>query len=259
MTDQPHAAKSPLCSTASTALGGFVLTLVGLYLLWSTPHVVLNFIILAGGVTYLTTGLFSTEMPRLTRPSALVEMRVARVLNVKNMQARLLLFGFFFALASRSAAGDFLKAHSPFHPVFWFAGIVLVLVGLWRTEGRAPKFRANPRVLVPAAILFIIAALGRGLDLSNVPYGVNGDEVVKKTLEMKDWNDGFDAKVRQYKNLVKAGIIDPTKVVRNALMNASSAAIMLLTTEAAVADTPKKDGCCSAGGGGMPGGMPPMM
>ncbi len=84
--------------------------------------------------------------------------------------------------------------------------------------------------------------------------GVDGDEVARKTLEKKDFAYGFDAKVREYKDLVKAGIIDPTKVVRNALQNASSAAIMLLTTEAAVADVPKKDGCCSSGGG-MPGGM----
>ncbi len=66
-------------------------------------------------------------------------------------------------------------------------------------------------------------------------------------------DEGFNAATDVYEDLVKAGVIDPTKVVRTALQNASSIASLLLTTEALVAEIPeeKKE---SAGGGGMPGG-----
>ncbi|MEO8680853.1 MAG: TCP-1/cpn60 chaperonin family protein, partial [Vicinamibacterales bacterium] len=63
----------------------------------------------------------------------------------------------------------------------------------------------------------------------------------------------FNAATEVFEDLVKAGVIDPAKVVRNALQNASSIASLLLTTEALICDIPeeKKE---SAGGGGMPGG-----
>jgi len=55
-------------------------------------------------------------------------------------------------------------------------------------------------------------------------------------------NEGFNAQKMVYEDLVKAGIVDPTKVVRIALQNAVSAASMLLTTEAVVAEKPEKEG-----------------
>ncbi len=63
---------------------------------------------------------------------------------------------------------------------------------------------------------------------------------------------GFNAADEVFEDLVKAGVIDPTKVVRTALQNAASVAALLLTTEALIADKPEEDG---GGGGGMPGGM----
>ena len=68
---------------------------------------------------------------------------------------------------------------------------------------------------------------------------------------MKD-SEGFNALTDTYEDLVKAGVIDPAKVVRSALQNSSSIASLLLTTEALICDIPedKKD----AAGGGMPGG-----
>ncbi|MCK4548127.1 MAG: chaperonin GroEL, partial [Candidatus Eisenbacteria sp.] len=71
---------------------------------------------------------------------------------------------------------------------------------------------------------------------------------------------GFNAASNQYEDLVKAGIVDPTKVVRSALQNAASIAALLLTTEAIVADKPEEEkaGAMPGGmGGGMGGGMPP--
>ena len=86
--------------------------------------------------------------------------------------------------------------------------------------------------------------------------GTDGSIVVGKLLESKEFNFGFDAQTGEYCDLVKRGIIDPTKVVRVALQNAASVAGLLITTEAMVAEVPKKGSAAPAmpGGGGM-GGM----
>jgi len=85
--------------------------------------------------------------------------------------------------------------------------------------------------------------------------GQEGTIVVQKVREMKN-DEGFNALTDKYENLVQAGVIDPTKVVRSALQNASSIASLLLTTEAAVCELPeeKKDAPAMPGGG-MGGGM----
>jgi chaperonin GroEL len=86
--------------------------------------------------------------------------------------------------------------------------------------------------------------------------GVEGSIVVQKVLESKDEEWGFNAQEERYENLVQAGVIDPAKVVRTALQNASSIASLLLTTEAMVVDIPedKKEPAMPGGMGGM-GGM----
>jgi len=68
--------------------------------------------------------------------------------------------------------------------------------------------------------------------------GVDGAVVAGKLLENKDIKIGFDAQTESYKDLVKAGIVDPTKVVRTALQDAASIAGLLITTEAMVAEKP---------------------
>ena len=88
--------------------------------------------------------------------------------------------------------------------------------------------------------------------------GADGSIVVGKLLDQNDPNYGFDAQTGTYGDLVSAGIIDPTKVVRTALQGAASVAGLLVTTEAMVAEKPeKKDGAGGPPGGGMPdmGGM----
>ncbi len=79
--------------------------------------------------------------------------------------------------------------------------------------------------------------------------GVEGSIVVGKLLE-KTGNYGFNAQTEEYVDMVAAGIIDPTKVVRVALQDAASVASLLITTEAMIAEKPK-----APAGGGMPGGM----
>ncbi|MEP4885407.1 MAG: chaperonin GroEL, partial [Alphaproteobacteria bacterium] len=83
--------------------------------------------------------------------------------------------------------------------------------------------------------------------------GFDGAVVSGKLLEQKDTDFGFDAQTGKYTNLVKAGVIDPTKVVRAALQDAGSIAGLLITTEAMVADKPEPAGA----GGGAPA-MPDM-
>jgi chaperonin GroEL len=84
--------------------------------------------------------------------------------------------------------------------------------------------------------------------------GVEASIVVGKLLEQKSNTFGFDAQTETYVDLVEMGVVDPTKVVRTALQNASSVAALLITTEAMVAEHPKKDSSPTMPGGGM-GGM----
>ena len=83
--------------------------------------------------------------------------------------------------------------------------------------------------------------------------GHEGSIVVQKVREQTNAEEGFNAETETYENLVEAGVVDPTKVVRAALQNAASISALLLTTEALVSEIPeeKKD----AGGGMPPGGM----
>ncbi|MER9971455.1 chaperonin GroEL, partial [Mesorhizobium sp. M0060] len=84
--------------------------------------------------------------------------------------------------------------------------------------------------------------------------GVEGSIVVGKLADSKDHNQGFDAQNEIYVDMIKAGIVDPAKVVRTALQDAGSIAALLITAEAMIADIPQKDASAMGGAGGM-GGM----
>ncbi len=94
--------------------------------------------------------------------------------------------------------------------------------------------------------------------------GIEGSIVVDKVKGLKG-AQGFNAQTETYEDLIKAGVIDPTKVVRISLQNAASVSGLLLTTDAMIAEAPEPKG--AGGGGGMPdmggmggmGGMPGMM
>jgi chaperonin GroEL len=79
--------------------------------------------------------------------------------------------------------------------------------------------------------------------------GEEGAVVLGKVLDSKDTNYGFNALTNEYEDLVKAGVLDPTKVVRTALTNAGSIAALMLTTEALVAEIPEKKEAPMPGGG----------
>jgi chaperonin GroEL len=84
--------------------------------------------------------------------------------------------------------------------------------------------------------------------------GDEGSVVVGKMLEQKDTNFGFDAQKGEFTDMVKAGIIDPVKVVRVALQDAASVASLLITTECMITDAPEDKAAGGAGAAGM-GGM----
>jgi len=85
--------------------------------------------------------------------------------------------------------------------------------------------------------------------------GKDGAVVAGEILRNATWEFGYDAQHDEYKDLVGAGIIDPTKVVRTALQDAASVASLLITTEAMVAERPEKKAAPAAAGGGMGGDM----
>jgi len=78
--------------------------------------------------------------------------------------------------------------------------------------------------------------------------GYEGAVVIEKIRNSNDPNHGFNAATAQYEDLVKSGVIDPTKVTRSALQNASSIAALMLTTEAMIAEIPEKKSAPSPGG-----------
>jgi len=109
---------------------------------------------------------------------------------------------------------------------------------------------------IEAGIKIVLRALEAPIRQIADNSGVEGSIVVSKVLENKSDTFGFDAQSEEYVDLVAAGIIDPTKVVRTALQDAASVSSLIVTTEALIADLPKpqSSGPSMPGGGGM-GGM----
>jgi chaperonin GroEL len=100
-------------------------------------------------------------------------------------------------------------------------------------------------------VKIVIRAIEEPLRWIAANAGHEGAIVVQRVKDMKG-DEGFNAQTEQYENLVKAGVIDPAKVVRSALQNAASIASLLLTTEAVVSQRPDAhtvDAAAQAGGG----------
>ena len=111
---------------------------------------------------------------------------------------------------------------------------------------------------VRVGIEIIQRAIRRPLQAISYNAGVAGDVIVGKLLEQNDPRLGYDAATAKYVDMIKAGIIDPTKVVRSALQDAASVAALMTTTEAAVAELPAEPHAHShgpPGGGRGMGGM----
>lgn len=107
---------------------------------------------------------------------------------------------------------------------------------------------------IAAGIKIVLRALEAPIRQIVENAGVEGSIVVGKIQENDDDTFGFNAQTEEYVNMIEAGIIDPTKVVRTALQDAASVAGLLITTEAMVAELPKKEAAPAMPGGDM-GGM----
>ena len=130
-------------------------------------------------------------------------------------------------------------------------------VALLRARKAVDKLTSdNPDI--QAGIKIVLKALESPIRQIAQNSGVDASIVVGRVLESKSNTFGFDAQAEEYKDLVQAGIIDPTKVVRVALQDAASVAGLLVMTEAMIAEAPKKEAGghppMPGGGGGM-GGM----
>ncbi len=127
-------------------------------------------------------------------------------------------------------------------------------VALLRAKKAVDKVKSdNPDV--QAGINIVLRALESPIRQIAENSGVEGSIVVGKVSENSSDTFGFDAQNETYVDMIKAGIIDPTKVVRTALQDAASIAGLLVTTEAMVAERPKKESAPMGGGGGGMGGM----
>jgi len=127
-------------------------------------------------------------------------------------------------------------------------------VALLRTKKAVEKLKSD-NADIQAGIHIVLKALEAPIRQIAENAGVEGSIVVAKVLESRQDSFGFDAQNESYGDLVSAGIIDPTKVVRTALQDAASVAGLLVTTEAMVAEHPRKESSPAMPGGGGMGGM----
>ncbi|TPL93259.1 chaperonin GroEL [Mesorhizobium sp. B2-3-11] len=102
---------------------------------------------------------------------------------------------------------------------------------------------------VTAGISIVLRALEAPIRQIAENSGVEGSIVVGKLADSKDHDQGFDAQNEVYVDMIKAGIVDPAKVVRTALQDAGSIAALLITAEAMITDVPPKDAAPAGGGG----------
>src|SRR6266498_198288 len=127
-------------------------------------------------------------------------------------------------------------------------------VALLRARKAIEKLKSD-NADIQAGIKIVQRALEAPIRQIAENAGVEGSIVVGKVLENRSETFGFDAQTETYVDMIAAGIIDPTKVVRAALQDAASVAGLLVTTEAMVAELPKEPAAPMPGGGGGMGGM----
>ena len=128
-------------------------------------------------------------------------------------------------------------------------------VALLRAKAAVAKLKSE-NADEQAGINIVLKALEAPIRQIVENSGVEGSIVVGKITENKSQTFGFNAQTEQYVDMIEAGIVDPSKVVRTALQDAASVAGLLITTEAMVAEVPKdKPAMPMGGGGGGMGGM----
>jgi len=127
-------------------------------------------------------------------------------------------------------------------------------VALLRAKKAVGRIR-DENLDVQAGIDIVLKALESPIRQIAENAGMEGSIVVGRIMDHKSETYGFDAQDEKYVDMIEAGIVDPAKVVRAALQDASSVAGLLVTTEAMVAEVPKEPAPAMPPGGGMGGGM----
>jgi chaperonin GroEL len=125
-------------------------------------------------------------------------------------------------------------------------------VALIRAQKALDKVEAKGDELIGVQI--IRRAIEQPLRTLVENAGGEGSVVVNEVKNRKG-NEGYNVATGEYVDMIKAGVVDPTKVTRSALQNAASISGLLLTTEAVVTELPEKDKPAAPGGPGGPGGM----
>lgn len=119
------------------------------------------------------------------------------------------------------------------------------------------KLASNAAYEIQVGYDIVVRALEAPLKQIAINAGKDDGSVIVEKVQNAEGDAGYDALLDKFVNdMLSAGILDPVKVTRNGVQNASSAAAVLLTTEAAVAEEPKKDTAEGMPPAGMPGGMP---
>jgi len=128
-------------------------------------------------------------------------------------------------------------------------------VAFIRAIGKVEALLANTSGDEKTGVLMVAKSLEAPLKQIAINAGLEGSVIVDKVKSSNEDFYGYDAAKEEYTNMIKAGIIDPTKVTRSALENAASVAAMVLTTEAIVGEKKEKEAPIPPAGGGMGGGM----
>ena len=129
-------------------------------------------------------------------------------------------------------------------------------IALLSTASAVEKIMEDAEGDIKTGMKIVLRALEEPIRQIALNAGVEGSIIVEKIKSSSEANYGYDAAKNEYGDMVKKGIIDPTKVTRSALQNAASIASLLLTTESIVTDIPEETPMPMPGGA--PGGMPGM-
>lgn len=156
--------------------GGLLLTLLSQHLMQVSPHHAINFTLLVlGGLSFLL-GLLLSSPERVDAFPYTAFGIIARYLNISRIQVLLILYGLSFSLASRSAAGNSLTAHSELHGLIWVLGWSLVVVGCWQRPTKGATSGLDRWDWIALGALLFISLAARVVQLESLPYTVSGDE-----------------------------------------------------------------------------------
>jgi 4-amino-4-deoxy-L-arabinose transferase-like glycosyltransferase len=158
------------------ALSGSGMALLGLALLWSTPHAIINLLLVTSGLTAFVLALMRLSDPHAAAPLDAASEWLAGKLLIQRWQVGPIAAGLLLSLASRSAAGSRPIAYTRGYAVLWILGICLTVLGFWDFSPSEPRRRFDR---TDASILFVLAGVAlaaRLVHLGSLPAVLRGDE-----------------------------------------------------------------------------------